>query len=72
MAMSATAITARRVLVNASFLMNTSLEIRRAGGSLRMTNFAGLWAFEVHGFGGHVGVFEAGSGVEEDYFVGGV
>ena len=27
--------------------------------------------FEMHGFGGHVGVFEAGSGVEEDYLVGG-
>ncbi len=26
---------------------------------------------EVHGFGGHVGVLEAGSGVEEDDLVGG-
>jgi hypothetical protein len=28
--------------------------------------------FEVHGFGGHVGVFEAGTGVEEDDLVGGL
>ena len=28
-------------------------------------------ALEVHGFGGHVGVLEAGAGVEEDDFVGG-
>ena len=31
----------------------------------------GAGAFEVHGFGGHVGVFEACAGVEEDDFVGG-
>jgi hypothetical protein len=30
------------------------------------------WAFEVHGLGGHVGVFEAGASVEEDDFVGGL
>ena len=29
-------------------------------------------AAEVHGFGGHVGVFEAGAGVEEDDAVGGL
>jgi hypothetical protein len=37
-----------------------------AGGEF---GFAG--AAEVHGFGGHVGVFEAGAGVEEDDAVGG-
>ena len=37
-----------------------------AGGEF---GFAG--AAEVHGFGDHVGVLEAGACVEEDYFVGG-
>ena len=29
-----------------------------------------LGALEVHGFGGHIGVLEAGAGVEENNFVG--
>ena len=32
----------------------------------------GAGAAEVHGFGGHVGVLEAGAGVEEDDLVGGL
>ena len=35
------------------------------------SGFLFVGAFEVHGFGGHVGVLEAGTGVEEDDLVGG-
>jgi hypothetical protein len=35
------------------------------------TGGEGTGSAEMHGFGGHVGVFEAGAGVEEDYLVGG-
>ncbi|WP_433968868.1 hypothetical protein [Tunturiibacter gelidiferens] len=42
------------------------------GHALWETGFLFVWALEVHGFGGHVGVLEACAGVEEDDLVGGL
>jgi hypothetical protein len=47
----------------------------RKGGGAQLSRLQSpdlvAWALEAHGFGGYVGVFQAGAGVEEEGAVGG-
>jgi len=52
--------------------MTTGGDDAAYGCSDGQSGFLFLGTFEVHGFGGHVGVLETGARVEEDDLVGGL